>query len=71
MRAVTAAADSSEWRRHGCPGVHRADSADLRRARPGAEVGRRTVSYENIVGLVLSVLTALYLAGALLFPERF
>jgi len=29
------------------------------------------VSYENIVGLVLAVLTALYLAGALLFPERF
>jgi K+-transporting ATPase KdpF subunit len=29
------------------------------------------VSYENIVGLVLSVLTALYLVGALLFPERF
>ena len=29
------------------------------------------MSYENIVGLVLSVLTALYLAGALLFPERF
>jgi K+-transporting ATPase KdpF subunit len=29
------------------------------------------VSYENIVGLVLSVLTALYLGAALLFPERF
>jgi K+-transporting ATPase KdpF subunit len=29
------------------------------------------VNYENIVGLVLSVLTALYLAAALLFPERF
>ncbi|HUH69243.1 MAG TPA: K(+)-transporting ATPase subunit F [Mycobacterium sp.] len=29
------------------------------------------MSYENIVGLVLSVLLALYLAGALLFPERF
>ncbi|PXX08728.1 K+-transporting ATPase KdpF subunit [Mycolicibacterium moriokaense] len=29
------------------------------------------MNYENIVGLVLSVLTALYLAGALLFPERF
>jgi len=29
------------------------------------------VSYENIVGLVLSVLLALYLGGALLFPERF
>ena len=41
------------------------------RARPGAEVGRATVSYENVVGLVLSVLLALFLAAALLFPERF
>jgi K+-transporting ATPase KdpF subunit len=29
------------------------------------------VNYENIVGLLLSVLIALYLGGALLFPERF
>jgi len=29
------------------------------------------MSYENIVGLVLSVLLALYLGGALLFPEMF
>ncbi|MGO9383324.1 MAG: K(+)-transporting ATPase subunit F [Mycobacterium sp.] len=29
------------------------------------------MSYENVVGLVLSVLLALYLFGALLFPERF
>jgi len=29
------------------------------------------VSYENIVGLVLSVLLAVYLGAALLFPERF
>jgi K+-transporting ATPase KdpF subunit len=29
------------------------------------------MSYENIVGLLLSVVLALYLAGALLFPERF
>jgi K+-transporting ATPase KdpF subunit len=29
------------------------------------------MSYENIVGLVLSVILALYLGGALLFPERF
>jgi K+-transporting ATPase KdpF subunit len=29
------------------------------------------MNYENIVGLVLSILLALYLAGALLFPERF
>jgi K+-transporting ATPase KdpF subunit len=29
------------------------------------------VSYENIVGLVLWVLLALFLFAALLFPERF
>jgi K+-transporting ATPase KdpF subunit len=29
------------------------------------------MSYENIVGLALSVVLALYLAAALLFPERF
>ncbi|WP_297729122.1 K(+)-transporting ATPase subunit F [Mycobacterium sp.] len=29
------------------------------------------MNYENVVGLVLSVLLALYLAAALLFPERF
>jgi hypothetical protein len=51
-------------------GVHRADGGDLRPPRPGSEVGRATVS-ENLVGLVLSVLIALFLFGALLFPERF
>ncbi|OBF63781.1 K+-transporting ATPase subunit F [Mycobacterium sp. 852002-51971_SCH5477799-a] len=29
------------------------------------------MNYQNAVGLVLSILIALYLAGALLFPERF
>jgi K+-transporting ATPase KdpF subunit len=29
------------------------------------------MSYQNIVGLVLAVLLALFLVGALLFPERF
>jgi K+-transporting ATPase KdpF subunit len=29
------------------------------------------VNYENVVGLALSVLLALYLGVALLFPERF
>ncbi len=29
------------------------------------------MSYQNIVGLVLSILLALFLVGALLFPERF
>jgi K+-transporting ATPase KdpF subunit len=29
------------------------------------------VSYENVIGLVLSILLALFLFAALLFPERF
>jgi K+-transporting ATPase KdpF subunit len=29
------------------------------------------MNYQNIVGLTLSILLALYLGGALLFPERF
>ncbi|MCV7138165.1 potassium-transporting ATPase subunit F [Mycolicibacterium fortuitum] len=29
------------------------------------------MSYENVVGLVLAVLVALFLFAALLFPERF
>ncbi|OBH38914.1 K+-transporting ATPase subunit F [Mycobacterium intracellulare] len=29
------------------------------------------MNYQNTVGLVLSVLIALYVGGALLFPERF
>jgi K+-transporting ATPase KdpF subunit len=29
------------------------------------------VSYENLVGLVLAVLIAVFLFAALLFPERF
>ncbi|MEB4211174.1 potassium-transporting ATPase subunit F [Mycobacterium sp. 94-17] len=29
------------------------------------------MNYQNLVGLVLSILVALYLGGALLFPERF
>jgi K+-transporting ATPase KdpF subunit len=29
------------------------------------------VSYENLVGLILAVLLAVFMAAALLFPERF
>ncbi|MCV7018022.1 potassium-transporting ATPase subunit F [Mycolicibacterium aichiense] len=29
------------------------------------------MSYVNVVGLILSVLLALFVAAALLFPERF
>jgi hypothetical protein len=63
--------DSIERRQHGRLGVHPADGGDIRPARPGAEVGRTTVSYENIVGLILAVLIAIFVFAALLFPERF
>ncbi|OBB31128.1 hypothetical protein A5792_17270 [Mycolicibacterium peregrinum] len=59
------------WRTHVRSGVHRADSGDLCAAGPGAEVGRGTVSYENVLGLGLAILIALFLFAALLFPERF
>nr|WP_077079829.1 K(+)-transporting ATPase subunit F [Mycobacterium numidiamassiliense] len=58
-------------RQDGRVGIHRAHDGSVRRAWPGTEVGRAAVSYENIIGLALSVLLAVYLAGALLFPERF
>jgi len=29
------------------------------------------MNYENVVGLALSIILAVYLGGALLFPERF
>lgn len=29
------------------------------------------MSYENVIGLVLAILIALFLFAALLFPERF
>ena len=29
------------------------------------------MSYDNVIGLVLSILIALFLFAALLFPERF
>ncbi|MCV7216661.1 potassium-transporting ATPase subunit F [Mycobacterium crocinum] len=29
------------------------------------------MNYENVVGLILSVLLALFVAATLLFPERF
>ena len=61
----------AERRQDGRVGVHRADGGGVRRARPGAKIGRTAMNYENLVGLVLSILLALFLAGALLFPERF
>ncbi|MBV8788290.1 MAG: ATPase [Mycobacterium sp.] len=58
-------------RRDGRVDIRAAHGGGVRRARPDAEVGRATVSYENVVGLVLSVILALFLGCALLFPERF
>ncbi|CAM4379441.1 potassium-transporting ATPase subunit F [Mycobacterium senriense] len=29
------------------------------------------MNYQNAIGLVLSIVIALYIGGALLFPERF
>jgi len=61
----------AERRQDGRVGIRRTDGGGVRRPRTSAEVGRAAVSYENIVGLALSIVLALYLAGALLFPERF
>ena len=61
----------AERRQDGRVDIHRADAGGFRRARRRAEIGRAAMSYENIVGLALSILLALYLGGALLFPERF
>ena len=66
-----APAGFSERRQDVRSGVHRADGGDIRPARPGAEVGRATVSYDNAIGLVLAIVVALFLFAALLFPERF
>jgi K+-transporting ATPase KdpF subunit len=51
-------------------GVHPADGGDLRPARLHPEVGRAPV-IQNLVGLALAVLIAVFLVAALLFPERF
>ena len=46
-----------------------ADCGSVRRARLNAEAG--IMSTANTVGLILSVLIALLLGAALMFPERF
>ena len=61
----------AERRQDGRVDLRLTDGGSVRRTRPGAEVGRATVSYENVVGLALSILLAVYLAAALLLPERF
>ncbi|OBJ57583.1 hypothetical protein A9W95_12375 [Mycobacterium sp. 1423905.2] len=61
----------AERRQDGRVGICRAHGGGIRHAGPGAEAGGTTVTYQNIVGLVLAVLVGLFLVGALLFPERF
>ncbi|MBW0013729.1 MAG: potassium-transporting ATPase subunit F [Mycobacterium sp.] len=61
----------AERRQDGRAGLRLADGCGIRRTGPDTEAGRTTVSYENIVGLALSVLLALYLGVALLLPEKF
>ena len=46
----------AERRQDGRGDLHRADIGGVRRARPDAEVGRAAMSYENIVGLALSII---------------
>jgi len=50
-------------------GLPRTDRGAVRRDQLRAEVG--IVSTDNVVGLILAVFTALLLAAALVFPERF
>ncbi|MGD1170335.1 potassium-transporting ATPase subunit F [Mycobacterium seoulense] len=71
MRSFRMHATGAERRQDGRVGIRPAHGGGVRRAGLGAEVGRAAVSYENIVGLVLSVVLALFLGCALLFPERF
>ena len=71
MRSFRMRATRTERRQDGRFGLRLTDDRGVRRSRADAEVGRAPVSYENIIGLALSVLLAVYLAGALLFPERF
>ena len=61
----------AERRQDGRVDLRLADDCGVRHARRDAKAGRAAMNYENVVGLVLSVILALYLAGALLFPERF
>ena len=61
----------AERRQDGRVDLRLADDCGVRRARRDAEAGRAAMSYENIVGLALSILLAVYLAAALLLPERF
>ena len=71
MRPFGVQVMGAERRQDGRAGVRRVNRGGVRRTRAGSEAGRAAMNYQNIVGLVLSVLIALYLGGALLFPERF
>jgi K+-transporting ATPase KdpF subunit len=47
------------------------DGGSLRRPGLCAKAGRKAMSYDNTIGLALSVLLAIYLVAALFLPERF
>ncbi|ORU98525.1 hypothetical protein AWB93_13600 [Mycobacterium bohemicum] len=64
-------ATGAEWRHDGRADLRPADGGGVRLTRADPKAGRAAVSYENTVGLVLSILLAVFLACALLFPERF
>ena len=71
LRSLSMRNAGAERRQDGRVGLRLANGGRVRRARSGAEAGRAAMNYENIIGLGLSILLAVYLAGALLFPERF
>jgi hypothetical protein len=56
---------------HEWSGVRPADGGGVRPARPAGEGRGETVTAENLIGLALAVLLIVFLAAALLFPERF
>lgn len=65
---IRPAVNVTEW--HVGPHLHPADGGGVHLARLDPEVGRGTVT-QNLIGLVLAILLALFLFAALLFPERF
>ncbi|MBJ8344617.1 potassium-transporting ATPase subunit F [Antrihabitans sp. YC2-6] len=57
--------------RNVCCCVRRADGGCLRPPRPRCARRGAAVNFDNVVGLVLAVLIAVFLGAALLFPEKF
>jgi hypothetical protein len=53
------------------PDIRTADDRELRHLRGHRVGGRKAMSAENIVGLVLAILVTIYMVIALVFPEKF